>query len=202
MNEPPERTPILILVDAVLSDLAVRSARYVARRRGAGDAGTFVIQTGEEGRLRLDVPDLGSDASVMAMVAAAQTYLEQVLGVPVPLCPQHDHALVSVVSDGALRWVCPDGGWECALGEYEERTWPQMDVTSLAPILSRRLQRRGTFPVVCTIGVARLGGELVADFGVTEATDELVQILAEVAAPLRMQTHESRDIMIRVSPRG
>jgi hypothetical protein len=102
----------------------------------------------------------------MAAVAAAQTHLEHVLGVPVPLCPEHDHALAGVASDGNLRWVCPDGAWECALGEYEERTWPQLDVTSLAPILSRRLQQRGTFPAVRTIAVARLGDERVADFGV------------------------------------
>ena len=111
-----------------------------------------------------------------------------------------DHALVGVTSDGNLRWVCRDGEWEGALGEYEERTWPQMDVASLAPILSRRLHRRGTFPAVRTIGVARSGDERVADFGVTDATDELLEVLREVAAPLRMQTHESPNIMIRVSP--
>jgi hypothetical protein len=200
MKEAPQRTPVLMLVDAVLGDLAVRSAMHVARRRQDGDAGTFVIQTGEEGRLRLDLPDLNSDASVMACVAAAQNHLERILGVPVPLCPEHDHALVGVASDGNLRWVCPDGVWECALGDYEERTWPQMDGTSLAPILSRRLRRSGTFPAVRTIAVARSGVELVADFGVTNGTDELLRVLAEVSAPLRMQTHECPDVMIRLSP--
>ena len=200
MKQAPERTPVLMLGDAVLCDLAVRSAMYVARRREDGDAGSFVIQMGEEGRLRLDLPDLKSDASVTAPVAAAQTHLEEVLGAPVLLCPQHDHTLVGVASDGTLRWVCPDGAWKCPLGEYEERTWPQMDVTSLAPILSRRLHRRGTFPTVRTIAVTRSGDELVADFGVTEATDDLLHILAAAAAPLRMRTHESPNIMIRVSP--
>jgi hypothetical protein len=199
MKEAPERAPVLMLVDAVLGDLAVRSAMYVARRREDGDAGTFVIQTGEEGRLRLELPDLDSDTSVMAFVAAAQTHLEHVLGVTVPLCPEHDHALIGVASEGNLRWVCPDGAWECELRDYEEQTWPQMDVSSLAPILSRRLHRRGTFPAVRTIAVGRSGDELVADFGVAETTDELLQTFAEVAAPLRMQTHESPDIMIRVS---
>lgn len=57
MKEAPERTPVLLLVDSVLADLAVRSAMYVARRRDDGDAETFVIQSGEEGRLWLSVPD-------------------------------------------------------------------------------------------------------------------------------------------------
>jgi hypothetical protein len=60
MKDAPEPTPVLLPVDAVLADLAVRSAMYAARRREDGDAGTFVIQTGEEGRLRLGLPDLGS----------------------------------------------------------------------------------------------------------------------------------------------
>ena len=76
MTEAPEHTPVLMLVGAALADLAVRSAMYVARRREAGDAGTFVIQIGEEGRLRLDLPDLDWDASAVAGVAAAQTHLE------------------------------------------------------------------------------------------------------------------------------
>jgi hypothetical protein len=79
MKERPERPPVLMLVDAVLGDLVVGSAMYVARRREDGDAGTFVIQTGEDGQLRLDLPDFASGASVMAGVAAARTHLEQVL---------------------------------------------------------------------------------------------------------------------------
>lgn len=53
---------------------------------------------------------------------------------------------------------------------YEQRTWPQLDVSRLAPILSRRLQRRGKFPAVRTIAGARSGDEWVADFGVVEET--------------------------------
>lgn len=200
MQAASESNPALILVDAVLTDLAVRSAMYVARRREDGDARSFVIQTGEEGRLRLDLPDPQSETSVMTCVAAAQSHLEEVLGVPVPLCPAHDHALVGVASGGDLRWVCPDGVGACGLGDYEEQTWPQTDVSSLAPILSRRLQRRGVFPAVRSIGVARSGDELVADFGVAEASDELLHILAEVAAPLQVKTHKRAYTMIRVSP--
>jgi hypothetical protein len=193
----PEHDPLLRLVDAVLTDLAVRSAMYVARRPKDGDRDTFVIQTGEEGRFRLSLPDLDSDGSIEATVAEAQAHLGQVLGAPVPLCPLHAHALVGEVANGMLTWVCPDGEWGCALGDYEERTWPQLDVLSLAPILSRRLRRCGTFPAVRTIGVTECGGQRVADFGLVEVNDELLQVLADVASPLAVMTHESPNVTLR-----
>ena len=193
----PERDPLLQLIDAALGDLAVRSAMFVARRAEEGDRDTFVIQTGEEGRFRLNLPDLDSDESIEATVAQAQTHLAHVLGAPVPLCPAHGHALVGAVANGVLTWICPDGKWECALGDYEERTWPQLDVRSLAPILSRRLHRRGTFPAVRTITVTLCEDRSFAEFGLVVVNDELLQVLAEVAAPLAIRTHESPNVMLR-----
>ncbi|HEY2437934.1 MAG TPA: hypothetical protein VGH93_12190 [Solirubrobacteraceae bacterium] len=197
MNRPPEEESVLRLVDSVLDDLAVRSAMYVHRRAEDGDAESFVIQTGEEGRCRLRLPDLDSDPSIEATVAEAQAYLAQILDVPVPLCPMHQHALVGVARHARLRWECPDGGWGCELGDYDEQTWPQLDVASLAPILSRRLQRRGAFPAVRLIGVTRAGDEPVAEFGLAEVNDELLRVLADVAAPLPVRTHLAPDIRPR-----
>jgi hypothetical protein len=198
MKQPLEDDPQLALIDAVLDDLSLRSAMYVGRRRDEGGASTFVIQTGEEGRYRLNNPDLSSDASIEAVVAEAQTHLENIIGAPVPICPRHDHALVPRATNGTLTWVCPAGQWQCPLGDYEQLTWPQLDINSLAPILSRRLHRRGAFPTVRTISVHTTDGELVADFGVTAITDELRRTLTEVAAPLPMTTHDTPDTMIRV----
>lgn len=199
MKQPPEHDPSLALIDAVIHDLSLRSTMYVGRRRDEGDAHTFVIQTGEEGRHRLNIPDVNSDASIEAVVSEAQAYLKNVLGAPVPLCPHHNHALLANANNGTLTWSCPDGEWQCALGDYEELTWPQLDVDSLAPILSRRLHRRGTFPAVRTIGVRTADGKLLADFGVTAITEELRRILIEVAAPLPITTHDAPDTMIRVA---
>jgi hypothetical protein len=168
---------------------------YVGRRREDGDVGTFVVQTGEEGRFRLRVPDLSSDASIETAVAGAQIHLVEVLGAPVPLCPLHEHALMGTAAGGELSWVCPENEWRCLLGAYEELTWPQLDVGSLAPILLRRLRRRGKFPAVQTIGVRRSGTERVAEFGLVGADAELLKILSEVAAPLLIETHDSPDVM-------
>jgi len=134
MKQALEDDPRLALIDAVLHDLSLRSAMYVGRRREDGDADTFVIQTGEEGRHRLNIPDLNCDESIEAVVAEAQVHLQGILGAPVPLCPRHDHALRARATNGTLTWVCPGGEWQCPLGDYEELTWPQLDVESLAPI--------------------------------------------------------------------
>ncbi len=98
------------------------------------------------------------------MVTQAQAHLADVLGAPVPLCPRHDHALRGRAANGTLTWVRPAEEWQCALGDYEELTWPQLDVGSLAPILLRRLKRRGGFPAVRTIGVRKSDGKPVAEF--------------------------------------
>ena len=46
---------------------------FVAGQPDEGDDATFVIQTGEEGRFRLPLPDLSSDASIERVIAAAQS---------------------------------------------------------------------------------------------------------------------------------
>lgn len=198
MRQQTERDPALALIDRVLVDAAVRSRMYVARRREDGDDESFVIQTGEEGRKRLALPDHTCDPSIERLVAAVQAHLGDVLNQPVPRCPEHEHALVGTASGGRLTWVCPDGQWRCDLGRYEEMTWPQRELGArLGPILMRRLNRYGASRAVRSIAVRDLDGELVADFGVTEATSELLNKLAMAAAPLPMRTHYSPDVMIR-----
>jgi hypothetical protein len=185
----PEADPVLGLIDAMLSDIDVRSAMYVARRREDGDADTFVIQFGEDGRLRLGLPDLASDASIVSMAAEAQARLTEVLGVPVPLCPRHPHALLPTALGGRLTWVCPDGGWRCPVGDYAELAWPHFDSQQLAPILAGRLQRRGiTGWLTLRVDVNERG--LLAELGVPAMSDELTRSLEEAAAPLPVHIHK------------
>jgi hypothetical protein len=194
-----EGDPVLRLIDAALRDMALRSALYVGRRREDGDAETFVIQTGEEGRFRLRLPDPRSDASLQALVAEAQDHLAQVLGAPVPLCPRHPHALLGIASRGQLKWVCPAGEWECALGDYAERTWPQVDLGGrLAPILAARLQRRG-INGWSTLGVKVTERGPVAEFGVREMSDELAWALRDAATPLPVSIHQTSQRPRRVA---
>jgi hypothetical protein len=196
MKRAPEADPVLQMVDLVLGDLSVRSRMYVGRRSEEGDAETFVIQTGEEGRFRVGLPDLASDESIQRVAADCSAHLAEVLGTPVPLCPRHDHAVVAAVVQGQLRWVCPDGEWRCGLGEYAELAWPQFAVELLAPILARRLERRGIIGVV-TIGVRVTEQGVVAEFGIAEVTPDLIQALRDAAAPLGVAFHPEKRRMIR-----
>jgi hypothetical protein len=197
MKRPPERDPVLQMIDAMLGDLSVRSVMCVGRRADAGDAESFVIQTGEVGRLRLRLPDLASDASIQAVAASSQAHLAELLGVPVPLCPRHRHALRAAVAEGHLTWVCPDRELQCGLGEYAELAWPQFDLDALAPILAGRLERRGITGVV-TIGVTPGQRGPVAEFGVAEQSPELIHSLRNAAAPLPVAVHEEKRRMRRV----
>ena len=190
MKNPREGAPLMRLIDAVLGDVAVRSAMYVARRREDGDAETFVIQTGEDGRFRLSLPDRVSDASIEALVAEVQAHVGDVLRAPVPRCLRHEHALLGIASKGQLKWVCPDGQWECALGDYAELTWPQFDVERLAPILAGRLERRGIIGWL-TLGVKVNERGPVAEFGVPEMSDELSRVLRDAATPLPVTIHRT-----------
>ena len=182
MKSPPERDPVLRMVDAILGDLSVRSAMYVGRRSEDGDTKSFVIQTGEKGRCRLGLPDLASAASIQRAAVSAQAHVAEAVGAPVPLCPQHHHALRPHLERGQLTWKCPDGEWQCGLGEYAELSWPQFDADSLAPILAGRLQRRGISGWV-TFGVRQTEQGPLAEFGVPEQTPGLIEALRAAAAP-------------------
>lgn len=197
MTQPPEDDPVLRLIDAVIGDIAVSTVIYVARRREDGDAKTFVIQFGEDGRFRLGLPDPSSDTSIEAVVAEAQARLAEVVEAPVPLCPQHQHALLPTASAGQLKWVCPEGGWQAPLGDYAELAWPHFGHKRLAPLLAGRLERRG-IRGVATIAVRSTERGAVAEFGVPEMSEELGRSLKEAAAPLPVNFHYEPPRMIRV----
>ena len=187
MTRSPSHESVLWFVDAVLRDLSVRTGMYVGRRSSDEDAETFVIQAGEEGRRRLSWPDLDADQSMEAVVAQAQAYSP---GYSARRCRSARYTNTPSWGGFAVgrSWLCPEGGWSCRLGDYEELTWPQLDVASLAPILSQRLQRWGINGV--SVGVRRTEQGLIADFGVREVSSELTQALRDAAAPLPVSVHK------------
>ncbi|MDQ6807461.1 MAG: hypothetical protein M3065_21495, partial [Actinomycetota bacterium] len=144
VKDAVEQDPVLRLLDLVLGDLAVGGVMYVGRRREDGDARSFVIQTGEEGRHRLALPDLSSDASIEACMTEAQAHVSSGLGVDVPRCPQHDHQLIARSGHVAVGWECPDGAWRCEAGAYADGAWPRgIAASTMAPVLVHRLRERG-----------------------------------------------------------
>lgn len=166
-NEQVIRDDVLQFVDLVLDELGLYGVMYAGRRVDAGDWRSLVIQTGEQGRYRLGLPDVSSPPSVEAFIAEAQGHLSAVLGRAVPPCPLHDHALSGKVIDDSVFWECPAGDWRCAVGAYEEATWPQRDLKNLAPVLSARLHRRGITGVF-SISVRETESGPAACFGVLD----------------------------------
>jgi hypothetical protein len=197
MNRSVETDPVLALVDDVLGDLAVRSATFIGRRVQDGDRSTFVLQFGEGGRFRLALPDLERRDSIEQLGRAAQVHLERELGVPVPRCPVHPHALVLRAQASTVTWACPDAQWSCELGDYEERIWPPLDGPNLASLVAKRLHRR-EIGGVSSIAVREGKDGPIASFGLTEVTPDLVQRLDDAAAPLPIEVHYEPRRFIRV----
>lgn len=181
----------LALVDLVVSDVGVELSMYVARRADNGDAETFVIQTGEEGRHRVQLRNMSDPLSIERCARDVQRHLSALMGRGLPRCPVrgHEHALNPQMRDGQLVWRCPDNGWSCGLGDYEENSWPQIGV-SLAPILVHRLARRGLDNQWAILSVPETPRGRVAKISVQQLNDSLVTALANAAAPLPVEVAE------------
>lgn len=157
-----------------------------------------MIQTGEDHRHPLALPPLDSPPSIERFASEAQSHLAQVPGAPVPRCPLHHHALTPRATDGQLVWECPQGEWRCALGDYEELTWPQLDAfDNLAPILARRLGRRAL--TSRSLSVSRTEHGFQARFGLPELSAELMDTIREVAAPLPATFHLDTSDPVRLT---
>lgn len=180
--------PVLDLVDAVLGDLRLRGHMFVGRRHDAGGPGMVVIQSGEDGRYELTLPDLTSPASIEAFVARVQAHLAEVFGVPVPACPVYAHTLVCRADTNGISWVCPECEWCSPLGEYEERSWPPSDLSGgqIASAVATRLSRRG-FSGVRRISAYPGEDGWVVLIGVWPVTDARTAQLREAAAPFAVE---------------
>jgi hypothetical protein len=167
----------------VLDDLRLPGGMFVGRHATTDEWDAVVIQTGEEGRHQLPL----HSGSLEAFMAAAQAHLSDVYGREVPGCPLHDHALVGRVRDAEAEWVCPEGGWRCRLGEYEECTWPpDVDAGSLAAVLCGRLQRRriaGWRSLACV----RRGGQWIAEMEIWPMDPAVIDAVTRAAAPLPVE---------------
>ncbi len=120
-------------------------------------------------------------------MAEAQAHIGEVFAQPVPRCPRHDHALIGAASAREVAWVCPDGEWRCAVGDYEECTWPpELDAGSMAAVLFSRLTRRG-IAGVRRVGFSRRGGEWVAQVGIWPMDVALIEALRAAAAPVGVE---------------
>jgi hypothetical protein len=88
--------------------------------------------------------ELTGDDPVARVVFIGQ--LQQVVyeerQISLPPCPEHGIGLRAVADGNDVRWRCPHGDWDCAIGEYDEPFWPVYGGEA-APMLGRRFDRRG-----------------------------------------------------------
>jgi hypothetical protein len=185
------------LIDQLIDDLsATEIVMFVGRRADEGDHRSFVVQTGEDGRCRIPLPDIDDPRSVVECAERLQKLLAELAGRPLPRCPleHHDHALRPEIASGRLSWLCPEGTWCCRVGDYLDASWPQASVP-LAPLLMRRIQLRGLAGPesgLRTLSVTENDDTPVAVIGVEQKTDALVAAFEAVAAPLQVEVHEDR----------
>lgn len=184
--------PVLQFVDLVLYDLAFGGPMYVGRRPGAAAPGRVMIQSGEEGRRELALPDLSSAESVLTFVADLQAHVSDVHNAPVPACPvdSHDHALMCRSTDGAVRWVCPDAEWSSPIGEYDERNWPptDLDAENIPDRTMTRIFRRDIDALREAHSERREDGWVIR-VGVWPMTDAVGAQLREIAAPIAVEVY-------------
>jgi hypothetical protein len=131
---------------------------------------------GEGGRC-LGLPDISSSGSIEAVVAEVQARLTEALGASEPLFRGTGTRCASTRQGGGSGG-CPDGGWQCSIGDYAELASPDFDLDSLASILAGRLQRRGLRASRLSES-APTGGAAVAEFGVPDMSAELARALQE-----------------------
>lgn len=194
------RDEALELVDRVLSDLTWRDGMFVGRRPQQDGRLTVVIQSGEDARYRIARPDPTSPEDIERFMTEAQAHLTEVYGRAVPRCPDHDHALAAGATDGGPAWVCPEDGWRCPLGAYEELTWPpELSAGSMAAALGARLSRRGVTGVI-QIGFERRKGDWVATVGVLPMEPDLIDAIKDAAAPVAVDIWQHKGPLPRRVP--
>jgi hypothetical protein len=184
-----KRADVLEFVDRVLGDLALRGGMFVARRPEGGEPDTIVVQTGEEGRYRIAVPEPGTATALERFMADAQAYLSEVFGQPVPRCPLHDHALIAQPGGREPSWVCPDGDARCAVGEYDELNWPPRrddERGGVPSALVKRFARRGIAGWQ-RVGVSLRDGRWVARVRMWPVDADVVAQIRRATAPIEVE---------------
>jgi hypothetical protein len=186
----------LRFVDTVLYDLAfgggITGGVGVMRRPAEDAPGLVMIQSGEEGRLELALPDLTVPDTIVAFVGELQAHVIEVQGEPRPDCPSHPsaHALACRAVADEILWVCPEGDWRCPLGQYDELNWPPADLgAEIVPgrVFDRLARRK--IPEFRAAHGERRDGRWIVCIGVWPMSDTIVARLGEIAAPVDVEVY-------------
>jgi len=127
----------------------------------------------------LEVPD-SALVSRLAVAQQVQRHVDAGWAVALPPCPDHGSGLVLGRADDELRWRCPHGDADCAVGDYQELLWPPRSEYHAGSLLGERWRRRGVR------GVARWSVQNgVVQVTLHEGADE--DAVRDAAAPLAVE---------------
>ena len=150
-----------------------------------------MIQSGEEGRRELALPDLSSPKAIERFVAELQAHISdpQRTNAACPL-DSHNHALVCRSGDGAVRWVCPNAEWSSPIGEYDERNWPpaDLDADDIPHRAMNRICRRDIDALREAHPERRADGWVIR-VGSWLMTNAVTAQLREIAAPVAVEVY-------------
>lgn len=123
-------------------------------------------------------------------MARLQAFLDVELDRPVPLCPRHGVGLVPIRVGSAVHWRCHEGDFECRVGDYSEALWPpdpEEGTNGVAPMLARRLTRRG-LTGIGSFGVELHDGHWVVRMKLLPDADE--HAIRQAADPMLVEAEE------------
>ncbi len=181
---PPGREPMPVAgvdwLQALFSDLGIRAPHGISWSVDRAEPPLLVeVGLADGPSMEVELRDDGPLARV-AVAERVQAHIDAAWEVALPPCPDHRVGLRPGRAAGdAIRWRCPQRDVDCAVGDYDELLWPARagDERQAAPLLARRLRRRGV------TGLNHFGvTDGVVRASVHEGADE--EALRAAAAPL------------------
>jgi hypothetical protein len=149
---------------------------------------TVTLRAGEDalGALVLHGPDLIDSVGTFAV--ELQEVLRPALRVGVPPCPSCARVLVPKRTPGRIEWQCPEGDFNCRVGDYQEALWPPgPEDRDAAVLLANRLSRRGL--KWSNLQMTRRGGAWVPTITLQPETEE--RAVRTAVAPLVAEIQRS-----------
>jgi hypothetical protein len=181
---------LLDWLGAVFVDIAVRAPFGIVWSVDSEQPPVSVtVRPADHPPLRLVLRAAGDlESAVAGFAGELQSVLRPVLGVAVPPCPVHGHALVAARTAAGIGWSCPEGDFVCAVGDYREALWPpgpQEPAGEVAAWLAARFARRG-IKRVGRVGAKLRGASWVATVGLRPAADEAAVRAAAAPVPVEI----------------
>ena len=167
---------------------------FVGRRPDTSVPGVVVIQSGGGGPVSASrCRDLGSADSVLDVRRGRPVASQP--GVYDGPC-QPARYMITLWSVRRRRmgfeWVCPDAGWRCGVGDYEEQAWPPEGLSVGRPgrrCIAQASARHGIDGRASHRGKRRRGPRGSPGSGVWPISDALTEKLRETLAPVLVEVH-------------